>query len=328
VWSSLRSGLVTLSQLRTFTAVARRGSLTAAARELGVSVPAVSAALASLRKEFGDELVIRSGGGTALTPGGLRLAAAAAEMVGIADQARRAVLEAREGSSVLRIAATNEIGEYAIGPLVDSFRLGRPRLRVAVTTAPAIELEAMLRDRRADVVLGPRLIAADIDSHPFLRVKTIVVAGPEHPLAGRSGVDPMLLRNEPWLVGPGGSDPATPLAAAARALAIPLERIREEPSHAGATMAIEMGRGIGPALAHAVTDELRRGALVRLDVPGTPFEMIWQLSTLARSRPEDAAAVLRRFIVQPEAIRAILSRSAGDRAERFRPAVHVTIWSD
>src|SRR5262249_28328658 len=114
---------VTLSQLRTFAAVARHGSLTAAARALGVSVPAVSAAIAALRKEFGDELVIRSEGGTALTPGGLRLAAAAAEMVAIAEQARRAVLEAREGSSVLRIAATHEIGEYAIGPLVESFRI-------------------------------------------------------------------------------------------------------------------------------------------------------------------------------------------------------------
>ena len=221
---------MTLTQLRTFTAVARHGSLTAAARELGVSVPAVSASLAALRKEFGDELVIRSEGGTALTPGGLRLAAAAAEMVGIADQARRAVREAREGSSLLRIAATNEIGEYVIGPLVDCFRQGRPRLRVAVTTAPAIELETMLRDRRADVVLGPRLIGPDLDSHPFLRVKTIVVAAPDHALAGRTGIDPLLLRGDAWLVGPGGSDPATPLATAAHALAIPLERIREEPS--------------------------------------------------------------------------------------------------
>ena len=319
---------MTLSQLRTFTAVARHGSMTAAARELGVSVPAVSAALASLRKEFGDELVIRSEGGTALTPGGLRLAAAAAEMVAIADQARRAVQEAREGSSVLRIAATNEIGEYAIGPLVDSFRQGRPRLRVAVTTAPALELESMLRDRRADVVLGPRLIGPDITCHPFLRVKTIVVAGPGHHLADLASVDPLLLRNEPWLVGPGGSDPDTPLAMAARALRIPLERIREEPSHAGATMAIEMGRGIGPALAHVVTGELRRGALVQLAVPGTPLETFWQLSMLSRGRPDDAAAVLRRFIVQPEAIRAILNRTAGERAERFRPAVHVTIWSE
>jgi DNA-binding transcriptional LysR family regulator len=228
---------------------------------------------------------------------------------------------------VLRIAATNEIGEYVIGPLVDAFRHGRSRLRVAVTTAPADELEPMLRDRRADVILGPRVVAADVECLPFLRVRTIVVASPDHALAGRGTIDPMLLRNQIWVVGPAGDDPQTPLAQMARRLGIPAECIREEPSHAGATMAIEMGRGIGPALSHVVADELRRGVLVRLDVPGTPWETFWQLSLLARSGPADGAAVLKRFILQPEATRAILSRSGGERAERFRHRFHVTIWS-
>lgn len=318
---------MTLSQLRTLTAVARHGSLTAAARELGVSVPAVSAALAALRREFGDELVIRSAGGIALTTGGLRLAAAAAEMVGIADQARRAVREAREGSSVLRIAATNEIGEYVIGPLVEAFRRSRPRLRVAVTTALATELAPLLRDRRADVALGPRLAGAGVDCMQFLRVHTIVVAAHDHPLAGGVGIDPGRLRGEPWLVGPAGDDPYTPLAAVARKLRIAPDQIREEPSHAGAIAAIGIGKGIGPALSHVVTDELSSGVLVRLDVAGTPYEAFWQLSSLSAGPHVAAALQLRRFIVQPEATRAILSRSSGAAGDRFRPAVHVTIWS-
>jgi len=46
--------------------------------------------------------------------------------------------------------------------------------------------------------------------------------------------------------------------------------------------------------------------------------------------PEIVTLVLRAAMggCPPEAIRAILTRSAGDRAERFRPAVHVTIWSE
>lgn len=318
---------MTLSQLRTFTAVARHGSLTAAARELSVSVPAVSAALASLRREFGDELVVRSGAGVALTAGGLRLAGAAAEMVGIADRAHRAVLEAREGSALLRIAATNEIGEYVIGPLIEAFRRGRPRVQVAVTTALAIELEPMLRDHRADVALGPRITAEGIESVPFLRVRAIVVAPSGHPLAGARAIDPDELRHERWIVGPGGADPYTPLSALARSLGIPLEQVREQPSHAGAISAIAMGGGIGPAISHVVAEQLRTGALVHLDVAGTPFESFWRLNSLDGDRRVDAASLLRRFIVQPEATRAIMSRSTGTTAERFRPTVHVTIWS-
>lgn len=318
---------MTLTQLRTFTAVARHGSLTAAARELGVSVPAVSAALAALRREFGDQLVIRSGGGISLTPGGLRLAAAAAEMVGIADHAHRAVVEAREGSALLAIAATDEIGEYAIGPLVEAFRRGRPRVRVAVTTARATDLAAMLRDHRADVALGPQIRAEGIDSVPFLRVRTIVVAAPGHPLAGEAAIAPEALRDDRWIVGPAGADPYTPLAAIARELKIPPQRIHEQPSHAGALAAIAIGDGIGPALSHVVADQLAGGGLVHLDVTGTPFQTLWRLNALSGERQVDAAAVLRRFIVQPEATRAIMTRSADSGGERFRPAVHVTIWS-
>ena len=50
---------MTLTQLEAFVLVARLGSVTAAARTLGVSEPAVSGALAALRQQLGDPLVER-----------------------------------------------------------------------------------------------------------------------------------------------------------------------------------------------------------------------------------------------------------------------------
>jgi LysR family transcriptional regulator, low CO2-responsive transcriptional regulator len=73
---------VTFAQLRSFATVARTGSVSAAAQALGVSEPAVSAAVAALRRDLGDALFIRAGGGIRLTPGGERLAATAAESTG------------------------------------------------------------------------------------------------------------------------------------------------------------------------------------------------------------------------------------------------------
>src|ERR1700757_3330487 len=69
---------MTLAQLQSFVLVARHGSVKAAAAELEVSEPAVSVAVAALRKELRDELFVRSGRGIALTQGGRRLAARAA----------------------------------------------------------------------------------------------------------------------------------------------------------------------------------------------------------------------------------------------------------
>src|SRR5436309_6789324 len=72
---------MTLAQLHSFVLVARLGSVKAAAAELEVTEPAVSVAVAALRKELGDELFVRNGRGIALTPGGRRLAALAGEIL-------------------------------------------------------------------------------------------------------------------------------------------------------------------------------------------------------------------------------------------------------
>ena len=82
---------MTLAQLQSFVLVARFGSVKAAAAELEVTEPAVSVAVAALRKELGDELFVRDGRGIALTPGGRRLARLAEEILALAEQARRTV---------------------------------------------------------------------------------------------------------------------------------------------------------------------------------------------------------------------------------------------
>ena len=75
----------------------RLGSSKAAAAELEVSEAAVSGHVAALRKELGDELFQRTGSGLAFTPGGLRLATRAVEILGLQDQTRSEVRAASAG---------------------------------------------------------------------------------------------------------------------------------------------------------------------------------------------------------------------------------------
>ena len=55
---------MTLAQLQSFVLVARHGSVKAAAAELEVTEPAVSVAVAALRRELGDELFVRTAAGS------------------------------------------------------------------------------------------------------------------------------------------------------------------------------------------------------------------------------------------------------------------------
>src|SRR3954463_9321252 len=111
---------MTLAQLQSFVLVARHGSVKAAAAELAVTEPAVSVAVAALRKELGDELFVRNGRGIALTEGGRRLAALASEILGLAEQARRSVAETSGEARRLVVAATALVAEH-IGPLIEMF---------------------------------------------------------------------------------------------------------------------------------------------------------------------------------------------------------------
>lgn len=318
---------MTLAQLKAFATVARLGSVKASARELGVSEPAVSSAIGTLRREFGDPLLTRSGGGLRLTAGGARLAAAASEILGLAAEARLAVEEAGGGTTRLRIAAASEVAEYVAAPLIDAFTRRTTATDATLQVEPPAAFPALLTDRLADVALGPRPDPdPGLDSAPFLRYRLIVVAAPGHRLARRRRIPPAALAGERWLVGPSGAGPGTAVGSFLALHGLAPEQLRAFPTHAAAAIGAEAGRGITLAIAHTVMDELRRGTLVRLDVRGTPAEELWHATTLAPDRRSAGAAAMRRFIVTPEAVQAMLARSGDVPAGRFRQAPYVTLW--
>jgi len=315
---------VTLAQLHSFVLVARLGSVKAAAAQLDVTEAAVSVAVAALRKELGDELFMRSGRGIALTQGGHRLAALASEILGLAEQARRSVQA--EQSRVVRVAATNVVAEH-IGPLIDAFSARDPSLAIAVEQAPGDAFAELLENRRADIALGPAPAALTaIAAVPFLRCRLIIVAAPGHPLASERDIAPAALAGEHWLIGPPDLDPTTGTGRFLAGHGLAPSSASAYSSGSAAIAAAAAGEGVLLALAHSVVDEVRRRALVRLDVHGTPSVEMWHASTLGLGRALPAALSMQRFATTPEATHAISSGRTGKVSARVRPAVHVTLW--
>src|ERR1700737_1831884 len=107
--------MLDVTRLRVLDAVARRGSVTAAAQELHYSQPTVSHHLARLEGETGAQLLRRVGRGVRLTQAGQLLADRAAEIIGRIDAAD-AELAAHVGLTAgrVRLAAFSS----AIGSLV------------------------------------------------------------------------------------------------------------------------------------------------------------------------------------------------------------------
>jgi DNA-binding transcriptional LysR family regulator len=320
---------MTLAQLQSFVLVARLGSVKAAAAELGVTEPAVSVAVGALRRELGDDLFVRDGRGIALTGGGRRLAALAGEILGLAEQARRSVQDSPGQPRLMQVAVTGIVAEH-VGPLIDAFSARDPELEVAIESAPGDSMAEMLEHRRADIALGPPPAperASTIASVPFLRCRLVVAAVPGHRLAGQRDVTPAALEGERWLVGPPGLDPTTGAGLLFARAEIEPPDVVAYTSHAAAVAAAAAGDGVVLAIASAVTAELRRRALTRIDMRGTPMLEIWHASTLGFGRALPAALALQRFATSPEATQAISTGRAGAASSRARPRPHVTLWS-
>jgi DNA-binding transcriptional LysR family regulator len=146
--------MLDVTRLRVLDAVARHGSVTAAARELHYSQPSVSHHLARLEAETGAQLLKRVGRGIRLTEAGWLLADRAAEIVGRIDAAD-AELAAHVGLTAghVRLAGFSS----AIGSLVPkalaALARKHPGLRVSLTDEHPPEALEQLRAGRIDVAL-------------------------------------------------------------------------------------------------------------------------------------------------------------------------------
>jgi len=128
--------MLDLTRLRVIDAVARCGSVTAAAKELSYSQPSVSHHLARLESETGAQLLQRVGRGVRLTPAGRLLADRAAEILGRIDAAD-AELSAHVGLNAGRVRLagfSSAIGSLLPGAVAALARQ-HPNVQVTLTDA-------------------------------------------------------------------------------------------------------------------------------------------------------------------------------------------------
>ncbi|MEV4801591.1 LysR family transcriptional regulator [Nonomuraea sp. NPDC049421] len=302
---------MTLSQLGAFVFVARLGSVKAAARALGVSEPAVSQSLAQLRRHLGDPLVTRSGDRMELTEGGRRLLGIAARIVALGAEAVAAVQPGRPAR--LDVVMDAGLAEYVAGPLLCLFTQRKP---VDATTgvADTAEIPLLLTSRLADVALGAQVTGDGLTCRPVLRCRLIVVGSPRG-------------RRDHWLVGPSAADPASDTSRLLRLLRVQESQVRVFANQTAAWKAAAEGAGVAPATAHLVAAALRKGELTTIDTPATPLATYWYATTLDQATRSTAADTFLHFLTTPPATQVMRTPDEGIPKSRFRPAVHVSIWS-
>jgi DNA-binding transcriptional LysR family regulator len=284
---------VTLTQLRTFLAVAETASVRSAAERLVVSQPSVSAAVSSLERELGISLVVRQGRGLRVTPAGAAFADQVRQSLGLLDLAVRSArsLEAPD-QGIVQLVTVTTAAERLLPPLLAVFRQQHPSADVAVQVGNRSLVWEALRDHSADLVIAGRPPAAA----PVVVLATapnqLVLVGPPR---ADGPVPVAALAHQTWLMREAGSGTRNAADALLADLGIQ-PRTMLLGSNGAVEQAVVAGLGIALISLDAVADRIISGSVAVWPCPGTPLDRPWHLVAHASGDLTPTALLLVRSI--------------------------------
>jgi DNA-binding transcriptional LysR family regulator len=194
-------------RLLIFRSVARAGSISSAARELGWTQPAVSQHLAALEREVGNPLLLRGPRGVELTDAGRLLVARADAIAGelhMADEEQASLRQLRRGT--VRLGAFPSAAATQVPQAIAGLRQHKSGVDVMLTVAEPPEARQLVENGELDVALVFRYSSEPAEPdrslvwRPLGHEPVLLVLPGAHPLAGRR-LTMRQLAKERWIAG-------------------------------------------------------------------------------------------------------------------------------
>lgn len=296
---------VTLRRMEVLVAIVDEGSFAAAADRFGIAQSSVSAHVTALEKTVGSRIFERHRGRKpTLTEVGQSVLENAREMLAQAERMRADIVNIRS-SSTPRVVLTcqRSLGNFILRRELTDFAMTHPDIQLAVRLGKQEEVFDEARSGIADVgcFLGNEDVRG-INSEVIGTEKLVLIASPEHPLAGRRRLSPGEIEKYGFVI-----PPPTSLygQAASRLLAnagiVRVRPVAQATEYLFLRELIAAGIGIACALEKSVEADVRSGAITILDFEGRGF--LFQIRQFASPhRPCSAeAAELMRFLRTPRA---------------------------
>jgi DNA-binding transcriptional LysR family regulator len=196
-------------RLRVLQAIARHGTVTAAAEVCRLTPSAVSHQMQALSRELDVALLEPVGRGVRLTPAARTLLEHGETLTAQWELARADLATHRGGAvgGTLRFAAFSSAAAVVVPRALDHLRHEHPRLRAHLRESEPARAFDLLAADDADlaVVVATPSIPPPSDSafeqHTLFDEPLDVLVGPDHPLVGRDDVGLADLAGDPWICG-------------------------------------------------------------------------------------------------------------------------------
>jgi DNA-binding transcriptional LysR family regulator len=289
---------VSLRQLRVLAAVVRTGSVTAAAQRLNVSPPAITLQMQLLQDQAGLPLVVRGAAGTVATDAG-------AEILRTIDQIET-LLE--DCNAALASIAGSRRGTVAVG-VISTAKYFAPRiLGDFVRAHPGLELRLVIGNRAAMIeslqrceidiaVMGRPPEELDVDANIIGDNPHVIIAAPDHPLAGERNIPPARLADEVFLMREPGSGTRDLTEKFFAQAGISPKIGMQISSNETIKQAVIAGLGIAFISGHTLDSGLASHSLSILQVEGLPIIRQWCVVHLRQRRLMPAVKSIRDFFI-------------------------------
>ena len=288
---------ITLKHMRGFEAVVDNGSVSAAARALHLTPPAISLQLRDLESAIGIPLLERSEAGMIPTQAGRELYAASRQIRDILARFGEAIDDMKGiDHGIVSVGVVSTARYFAPMVLAEFMKL-HPDIKIQLQVGNREVTLQKLEDMELDfAITGSPPDHFEIKKEFISKHPQIIIASPDHPLAGRTGLSLSALKEETFLLRePGSGTRSVTDKLLAKSKNLPKYGL-EFGSNETIKQAVMAGMGIAVISAHTVAAELQEGRLVSLDVKGLPINRKWFLVKHARKRFLPSAQALWSFI--------------------------------
>lgn len=258
------------TRLRLLVEIERQGTVSAAARSVGIGQPTASQHLRLLETAAGQRLVERNGRGSRLTEAGSLLASRAREALAAlhAGEEELGALAGLEAGTI-HIGASTTPGVYLLPGTLGCFRRDHPHVDVEVEIASTDEMiDRLLAGRVQLALVGETEVDDRVELTPFLADEIIGIAKPGLlPIKG-GRIKGEALADQTLLVREAGSSTRQTAGRALDQAGLPTKRVWELDSSEAIKRAAREGLGVAFLSRYAVAEEIERGELEGFRIRG------------------------------------------------------------
>ena len=291
---------MTLTQLRYFLGIATSGTMSAAARQVGIAQPALSSQLARLEQELGQALFVRHGRGMTLTEAGQRLQGRATEILRQVELTRDELsgdAGSPAGTVVVGMATAANMA-FSVDLFI-SVRRKFPRLTIQLVESMSGFLLEWVERGRIDMA-----VIYDAAPHAALSVERLgterlyLIAAPEADVRSKSVISFADLADLPLIV-PGKQHRLGQLIhRLAAAQDVRLSVLAEVDSTYSIKKLVSCGEGYSILSAYTVQEEINRGELRAIMIESPTITRSIDLVLNPLRKLDSSVAVVRKLLIE------------------------------